>query len=138
MEKCIFCQIINNEIPSFKVYEDDDVLAFLDINQVTPGHTLVISKQHYTNIFDIPKETFVKVQKVVYDLTKDIVDKMGAEGANILSNNNAVAGQTVMHYHTHIIPRYADDDAFKVAFEKTNFNLEQIHEQITGELHETK
>lgn len=138
MKNCIFCKIINNEIPSYKVYEDDYVLAFLDITQVTPGHTLVISKEHYTNIFDIPEETFLKVQKVVYQLSQEIVTKMNAKGVNILNNNNEIAGQTVFHYHTHIIPRYSHDDAFVVEFEKTNFDIDAIYEEIRGPQDETK
>lgn len=130
MENCIFCKIINGEIPSYKVYEDDDVLAFLDITQVTPGHTLVISKKHYTNILDIPEDLYLKVQKVVYQLTPQIVTKMDAKGVNILNNNNEMASQSVMHHHTHIIPRYSRDDAIHINFEQTNFNIDDIYAKL--------
>jgi histidine triad (HIT) family protein len=130
VENCIFCKIINGEIPSYKVYEDDDVLAFLDITQVTPGHTLVISKKHYTNILDIPEDLYLKVQKVVYQLTPQIVTKMDAKGVNILNNNNEMASQSVMHYHTHIIPRYSRDDAIRINFEQTDFNIDDIYAKL--------
>ncbi|MDD7227711.1 MAG: HIT domain-containing protein, partial [Firmicutes bacterium] len=72
MHMCIFCKIVNGEIPSYKVYEDDDILAFLDISQVTKGHTIVIPKKHVTNILDTDKETYLKVVDKVYDLANKI------------------------------------------------------------------
>lgn len=130
---CIFCKIINNEIPSYKVYEDDDVLAFLDISQTTKGHTVVISKKHVTNILDSDEETYLKVMKVVFKLAKQITTNLNASGVNILHNANEVAGQTVNHMHFHIIPRYSEQDAIKINFEESDKgNMEETLNLIKG------
>lgn len=106
----IFDKIIAGEIPSYKVYEDDDVVAFLDISQVTPGHTLVVPKQEVSDIFDytddIAQRTLLKLPKIAKAI-KSSDDSI--VGMNIVSNNGAAAGQTVPHSHWHLIPRYADD-----------------------------
>ncbi|MDO5330363.1 MAG: HIT family protein [Bacillota bacterium] len=102
----IFCRIIRGEIPSTKVYEDDDVLAFLDISQTTRGHTLVIPKKHYDNFLSCPAETMHKVFDVAQRIGQAEMAILGAKGVNILTNVNEVAGQSVMHFHVHVIPRY--------------------------------
>ncbi|CAK8053760.1 HIT family protein [Eupransor demetentiae] len=107
----IFDQIIKGEIPCYKVYEDDDVLAFLDISQVTPGHTLLVPKQHVDNIFDYTDDIARKVLLKLPILARAIKasdDKI--TGINIQSNNGVSAGQTVLHSHWHLIPRYDDDN----------------------------
>lgn len=105
---CIFCAIADGEIPCFKVYEDDLVLAYLDINPFAEGHTLVIPKDHYTGLLDTPpdvlKELVVRVQKVAAHL-KSVLP---CDGFNVLQNNGAAAGQTVPHVHFHIVPRNGD------------------------------
>ena len=105
---CIFCAIAAGEIPSFKVYEDDLVLAYLDINPFTLGHTLVIPKAHSTGLLDTPpdvlKEIIVRVQKVAAHLKS----ALPCDGFNILQNNGEAAGQTVHHLHFHIVPRYGE------------------------------
>jgi len=106
---CIFCKIIAGEIPSFKVYEDEDSLAFLDIAPVNPGHTLVIPKKHYVNMEEIPEEELCKVMKTVKKVGKAIKNGLGAAGYNIVSNNDPIAGQIVPHLHWHIIPRIEND-----------------------------
>ncbi|MDL2212246.1 HIT family protein [Erysipelotrichaceae bacterium OttesenSCG-928-M19] len=116
MEDCIFCKIINNEIPSYKIYEDDDVLAFLDISQVTKGHTLVIPKKHAKNLYEIASEDLIKVHQVVQELTCELTEKFNAQGVNIINNNHEAAGQTVFHYHVHIIPRYDENDQLTLKF----------------------
>lgn len=108
MEECIFCKIIKGEIPFQKVYEDDDVLAFLDVNPVEKGHTLIITKEHYIDILEIPEELLKKAYSVTQKLTKVISKVFEVEGFNILQNNGTKAGQTVSHYHIHIIPRYRE------------------------------
>ena len=113
---CIFCKIINHEIPSSVVYEDDKCLAILDISQVTKGHTLVMPKQHCDNLLECDDETAAHLIKVTKKLAKQIKEKTGAEGVNILNNNGEVAGQTVNHLHIHIIPRYSDKDSFVCEF----------------------
>lgn len=107
----IFDKIIQGEIPSYKVYEDDDVLAFLDISQVTPGHTLLVPKKHVDNIFDYDDETAKKVLLILPKLARAIrATNPKITGMNISSNNGVSAGQTVMHSHWHLIPRYDDDN----------------------------
>lgn len=112
MEKDIFCKIIDGEIPCYKLYEDDDVLAFLDISQVTKGHSLVISKKHYDNFLTIPKSEMHKVMDVAQLLGQVAIKFMGAKGVNILTNCYEAAGQTVKHFHVHVIPRYESTDGF--------------------------
>lgn len=107
---CIFCKIINKEIPSKIVYEDDLVIAILDLSQATYGHTLVMPKKHYANIYEIDDDTLAHLIKVVKELAIKFKNKLHADGINILNNNDEAAGQTVMHYHIHILPRYKNDD----------------------------
>lgn len=112
---CIFCKIINNEIPSKKVYEDEDVLAILDISEATKGHTLVLPKKHYDNLLTIDDDAYLKVMAKAKELAKKITLNLNASGCNILNNCNEVAGQSVMHFHVHILPRY-DKDELKIEF----------------------
>ncbi len=105
---CIFCKIIKGEVPCSKVYEDDDVLAFLDISPNNKGHTLVIPKQHHETILDIPDELLKKVIMLVKKVS--IVLKKDSDGINILQNNYKPGGQLVPHIHFHIIPRFENDN----------------------------
>lgn len=127
---CIFCDIIEGKIPSKKVYEDDDVLAILDISQTTYGHTLVMPKKHYENIVDCPKETLYKVISVTQDLTKKIMKNLDAKGTNTLSNTNEVSGQSVPHLHFHIIPRYDENDSIKIEFKNNEYDLDEVLNKI--------
>ena len=122
---CIFCKIVRGEIPSHKVYEDDDVLAFLDISQVTKGHTLVISKKHYDNFLATPQEEMHKVMDVAQRIGQVQIMKLGAKGVNILTNVNKEAGQSVYHFHVHVIPRYEKKEGFKIEM-KENDNLKDL------------
>ena len=106
---CIFCKIVRGELPSFKVYEDDAVLAFLDIHPLNPGHTLVIPKNHSQNIFEVSPEDWASVTEVVRKLAGVIEKTLGAKGINLMMNNREHAGQVVDHSHMHIIPRFTDD-----------------------------
>lgn len=112
MGDCIFCKIINGEIPSAKVYEDEHVFAFLDIGQVTKGHTLVIPKVHKENVFELPEEVAGNVFKAVPKIASAIKSAYEPEGLNILQNNGEAAGQSVFHFHMHLIPRHGDGDGF--------------------------
>lgn len=124
---CIFCMIANHEINSSIIYEDDKVVAFLDLSQVTKGHTLVVPKKHYANLLEADPEDLAHVIKVTQMLSKRIMERCGALGVNILNNCNEVAGQTVMHVHFHIIPRYSNNDAIEIKFnESEKQNLEEI------------
>ena len=124
---CIFCMIANHEINSSIIYEDERVAAFLDLSQVTKGHTLVVPKKHYTNLLEADPEDLAHVIKVTQMLSKRIMERCGATGVNILNNCNEVAGQTVMHVHFHIIPRYSENDAIEIKFnESEKQNLEEL------------
>ncbi len=106
---CIFCAIAAGEIPSFKVYEDDLVLAYLDINPFSKGHTLVIPKAHSTGLLETDDATLAAVIARVKKVAAHITAKLGCDGFNILQNSGEAAGQTVRHVHFHIIPRWAGD-----------------------------
>lgn len=117
MEDCIFCKIIDGEIPSYKIYEDDVVYAFLDITQVTPGHTLVVPKKHAKDIFEYDEElasqVFARIPKIARALEKAYPDM---QGLNIINNNREVAYQSVFHSHIHLIPRFSPHDDFSMHF----------------------
>lgn len=106
---CIFCKIVTGEIPCHKLYEDDDVLAFLDIGPLSAGHTLVIPKGHYETIDQVPAEIAAAMFKIVPGLSQAIMQATGATSWNLLQNNGSDAGQVVPHVHLHIIPRFAGD-----------------------------
>lgn len=109
MSDCIFCKIAKGEIPSLKIYEDEDSLAFLDINPCSPGHTVVISKKHFQLLTDMPVEASAKLFAVVSVLSKFVQSAMGADGLTVGANIDKAAGQEVPHVHIHIIPRYKND-----------------------------
>ena len=127
---CIFCKIVANEIPSKKIYEDDLVLGMLDISQTTKGHSLVLPKKHYDNILEMPKEELDHMINVIQDLSIHLKDKLNANGINILSNINEAAGQSVMHAHIHIIPRYDENDTVKIQYTQNEFDLDEIQKAI--------
>ncbi|HCY06525.1 MAG TPA: HIT family protein [Erysipelotrichaceae bacterium] len=130
---CIFCKIVNNELPSYKVYEDDEFLAILDIAQTTDGHTLVFPKKHIVDIFEIDDETLSKLITLTKKLSDKVVTKMNATGLNLLNNTNESAGQSVHHIHFHIIPRYDESDEVTISFNrKSKFDLEEILNKING------
>lgn len=106
---CIFCKIIAGQIPCHKLYEDDRVLAFLDIGPLSQGHCLIIPKEHYTTIDQMPADLACACAAVLPKLSKAIITATGAAGWNVLQNNGAIAGQEVNHVHFHIIPRTDDD-----------------------------
>ena len=104
---CIFCKIINNEIPSYTLYEDDIVKVFLDISPSSNGHSLIIPKKHYTNLVDIDIETLTHINKVAKEMYSLLKEKLNCDGLTISQNNDY--GQEVKHYHMHLIPRYKKD-----------------------------
>lgn len=107
---CIFCKIINKEMDANVVYEDNDVIAILDVNPLTKGHTLVIPKQHYKNILDTPPEILNKVMIQAQEIARQYMNTYNMQGFNLVVNNNSVAHQAVDHLHVHIIPRYNQDE----------------------------
>ncbi len=109
MEDCIFCKIVKGEIPCHKVYEDDDVLAFLDISPVNPGHTLVIPKRHYADLLELPE---VEAQTLIARIKKiapAVISGVESRAFNLNLNNGKIAGQEVGHFHWHIVPRFEGD-----------------------------
>ena len=117
MADCIFCKIIAGEIPSSKVYEDNQIVAFLDISQVTPGHTLVVPKQHFRNLLEMDADNTSQLFARVPDIARKVMKATGAKGMNILNNNEEIAGQTVFHTHVHLAPRYDETDGLQISFE---------------------
>lgn len=109
MNDCIFCKIVKGEIPSYKIYEDDKVYAFLDIACDAVGHTLVIPKKHCTNVLDCNKEYLDAVIEAVQKISRHYVDNCGFEGVNVLNASGATAQQSVFHLHFHIVPRKSND-----------------------------
>lgn len=139
MNDCIFCKIVAGEIPSSKVYEDDQVLAFLDISQTTPGHTLLIPKRHVRNVLemeaDLASTTFSRLPKIARALQK----ATNAVGMNIINNNEEIAGQTVFHAHIHLVPRYDEKDGIKIEYTEHEPDFEALGKfaaQIANEVEE--
>jgi histidine triad (HIT) family protein len=117
---CIFCKIINGDIPSMKVYEDDHVLAFLDISQVTKGHTLLIPKVHKENIYELSAETASHLFSVAPKIANALKAEFEPVGFNLLNNTGEQAGQSVFHFHMHFIPRYGQGDGFGAVWKTHN------------------
>lgn len=136
MEKDVFCRIIDGEIPSYTIYEDEDVIAILDISQVTRGHTLVMPKKHYDNFLSTPKEVMHKVMDVAQMIGQAQITSLGAKGVNILANCYEAAGQTVMHYHVHVIPRFESHDGFILEMKENTAekNLPALCEEIKNNI----
>ncbi|MFA5001054.1 MAG: HIT family protein [Candidatus Paceibacterota bacterium] len=109
---CLFCKIVAGEIPAYQIYEDDDFLAFLDINPINLGHTLLIPKIHAHNLFDLPTETLTKLGPVLQKVGQAVKAGIKADGLNLGMNNEAQAGQLIFHAHFHLIPRF-ENDGFK-------------------------
>ena len=136
MDDCIFCKIISGDIPASKVYENNDVVAFLSIGPINKGHTIVIPKKHYVNSLDCDNDIFLKVMSVVHKLAPFVKNATSATGINIGINNGADAGQDVFHLHVHIIPRY-DSDSFEFwpnGSYSSNDEMEEYAKKIRGNL----
>jgi len=128
---CIFCKIINNTIPASIIYEDDVVIAILDIAQVTKGHTLVIPKKHFDNIYTVDDDTLAHMMIVTKRLAVELKTKLNAKGINILNNNEPLAGQSVEHLHFHIIPRYDENDRIVCEFKESNIDYQEVFTILT-------
>jgi len=109
MTDCLFCKIISWDIESTKIYEDDTFLAFLDINPVNPGHTLLVPKEHFKDLYEVPDEVLSKAGPIMKKIANAIKRGVGADGINIGMNNEIAAGQEIFHAHFHIMPRMSDD-----------------------------
>jgi histidine triad (HIT) family protein len=136
MENCIFCKIINKEIPCYKLYEDDWVLAFLDINPVVLGHTLIIPKKHFENIFEIEEDYLEKIIIASRKISLKMKEILGGNSVNLYQANGAVAGQTVFHFHLHVLPRKIDDglDFIKIMEKDVKQINEKEFEEIRSKL----
>lgn len=140
MDNCIFCKIVNKEIPSYKVYEDEVVYAFLDLTQTTKGHTLVIPKKHLTDIFEYDEEVasqlFARVPKIARAMEKAFPEMAGL---NLVNNNRELAYQSVFHSHIHLLPRYSEKDDFSMSFadnsgQYTSEEMVILAEKINGQV----
>ncbi|WRP08019.1 HIT family protein [Rossellomorea aquimaris] len=139
MSDCIFCKIIDGEIPAMKVYEDEHVLAFLDISQVTKGHTLLIPKVHKENIYELTPDMASHLFSVAPKIADSIKAEFNPVGMNLLSNAGEEAGQSVFHFHMHFIPRYGQGDGFGAVWKThnddyTQEDLKEISESIAQHL----
>ena len=131
-DNCIFCKIANGEIPSRTIYEDEDFRVIMDMAPATKGHSLIMPKNHYKNIYEIADDTAAKVFPLAKKMAALMTEKLGADGFNIVQNNNEVAGQTVFHFHVHLIPRYNNDNQSLVMKpqEMTDAQLDEIRDTI--------
>ena len=124
--ECIFCAIIEGKIPSAKVYENDHVFAFMDIAPANPGHLLIIPKQHYRNIFDMPAEVGSKIMEAAVPLGNAIKDAIKPDGLNLFQSNEPAAFQTVFHFHLHLIPRW-EEDPLRLPWKPSEGDIEEIN-----------
>lgn len=108
-DNCIFCKIANGEIPSATIYEDDNFRAILDLGPASRGHALLLPKEHYADLYALPDEVAAKVLPVAKKIVSRMKDVLGCDGYNLVQNNGEPAGQTVFHFHMHMIPRYEND-----------------------------
>lgn len=109
MADCIFCKIANGDIPSATIYEDEKFRVILDLGPASKGHALILPKEHYADIYEIPEELAGEVYKLAAKMAKKMTAVLECDGFNIVQNNKEAAGQTVFHFHMHLIPRYKDD-----------------------------
>lgn len=129
---CIFCKIAGGEIPSKTIYEDVEFRVILDLGPATKGHALILPKSHYANLYELPEETASQVMLLAKKMAAQMTDKLQCDGFNLVQNNGEVAGQTVFHFHMHLIPRYKDDGQ-KIAWqpgEPSQEELEEIRSRI--------
>lgn len=105
-DNCIFCKLANGIIPTNKIYEDDDFTVIMDASPATKGHALILPKEHYKNLYEMPDELLAKVMPLAKKLATHMTEVLHCDGFNIVQNNNEIAGQTVFHFHVHLIPRY--------------------------------
>ena len=130
-ENCLFCKIIKGEIPSYKIYEDEYTYAFLDIAKDIYGHTVVISKNHSTNLMDTDNKDLYHIMDTIKKISTYYKNKCDFDGINILNNNGEAAGQSVLHLHFHILPRFNKDNAFDYKpSHNVNWSLEEAHNKL--------
>ena len=128
--ECIFCAIVEGKIPSSKVYEDEHVFAFMDIAPANPGHLLIIPKQHYRNIFDMPAEVGSKIMEAAVPLAAAIRKALNPDGLNLFQSNEAAGFQTVFHFHLHLIPRW-EGDPLRLPWKPSDGDIKEINSIAT-------
>lgn len=126
-DDCIFCKLANGVFPTNKIYEDDDFTVILDISPANLGHSLIIPKQHYDNLFELDDELAAKVLPIAKKIGAVIKEELNADGINIVQNNGIAAGQTVYHFHTHIIPRF-DNDGCQIGWPQKDADADKLTE----------
>ena len=132
-DNCIFCKIISGEIPAHTIYEDEQFKVILDVAPATKGHALIIPKNHYENMYELPEDTAVEAIKLAKKMMQVMTDKLHCDGFNIIQNNGEIAGQTVFHFHMHLIPRYKDDSEILkyVSLHPSQEEMEETRKTIT-------
>lgn len=130
MDDCIFCKIAKGEIPSYKIYEDEKVIVFLDINPLSKGHSIVIPKEHYVNILDLPEELYLHMSKIVKKISQHLNDMYKPEGILINQNNGKRAGQEILHAHIHIKPIYEDTQTLSEVGLRKSFTKEDMEKYV--------
>ncbi len=126
-ENCIFCKIANGEIPSKTLYEDDLFRVILDLGPATKGHALILPKEHFANLYELPDDTAARAMILAKKMAALMKDRLGCDGLNVIQNNGETAGQTVFHFHMHLIPRY-EDDGQKIGWEPGKPKEEELEE----------
>lgn len=124
-DNCIFCKLANGVFPTNSIYEDEEFKVILDNSPATKGHALILPKSHYKNLYELPEETAGKVFVLAKKLAGSMTEKLNADGFNIVQNNNEIAGQTVFHFHMHLIPRY-EGDGQDITWNPTNPSAEEL------------
>lgn len=124
-EDCIFCKLANGIIPTNSIYEDEDFNVILDAAPATKGHALILPKEHADNLYELPEETAAKVLVLAKKMATHMTEKLGCDGFNVVQNNGTVAGQTVFHFHMHLIPRYKEDGQ-KIAWAPQDMTAEEL------------
>jgi len=132
---CIFCKIVRGEIPCSKVYEDERILAFLDINPVSKGHALVMPKRHYETVLDMPEEEGVALAKASVKVGRAVKKATGADGINLLHNIGRAAGQIIFHAHVHLIPRRSGDE-LRMKWDRSEYASKEEQEEFRKKIEE--
>lgn len=127
-DDCIFCKIAAGDIPSATLYEDDDFRVILDIEPASKGHALILPKEHYANLYELDDELAAKALVLAKKMITKLTDVLGCEGYNVLQNNGTAAGQTVFHFHIHLVPRYKDDNV------KIGWKMGKLTDDVKAEI----
>ena len=133
MDDCIFCRIANGQIPSKTLYEDESFRVILDLGPAAKGHALILPKEHAANLYELPDETAAAAMKLAKKMALLLRERLGCDGLNLVQNNGEIAGQTVPHFHLHLIPRYREDGQriSWVPSKPTQEELETVRKEIT-------